>query len=72
MSRGELESERESLERAVELLERLAHAADGGRAASIGQYEASTLLALLEDERYRAKVMVRFAGVVDVDLSARP
>lgn len=59
METGGLETEAESIERAVDLLDRLLSTADGGRNVGIGQYEASTILALLMDKVYRAKVMSR-------------
>lgn len=57
MQSHELESELESVVRATDLLERLEEAADGGPIVQVGQYEASTLLALLTNKKYRTHAM---------------
>jgi hypothetical protein len=67
MDREDLETESESVERAVDLLDRLFAAADGGRSVSLGQYEASTILALLTDKPYRVEVMSRLEDFAAVD-----
>ena len=50
-----LETEAESIERAVELLDQLVYIADGGRGVTLGEYGATTILALLMDRSYRVK-----------------
>lgn len=67
MDREDLETESESVERAVDLLDQLSATADGGRDVLLGQYEASTILALLMDEPYRAEVMSRLDDFANVD-----
>lgn len=67
MGSGELETESESIERAVDLLDRLLVTVDGGRGVGIGQYEASTILALLMDKAYRVSVMSRLEDFADMD-----
>lgn len=62
MDANGLESHEESVERAGELVERLLVAADGGPGVGVGQYEASTILALLTDELYRNTVLRRVEG----------
>lgn len=65
-----LETESDSLERAVDLVDRLLATVDGGPSVSMGTYEASTILALLMDKAYRINVMSRldeFAGVESGD-----
>lgn len=54
-----LETESECIERAVDLLDHLLYIADGGRAMVVGEYEATTILALLIDKSYRVDVMSR-------------
>lgn len=54
-----LETESVSIERAVKILDHLLHIADGGRAMVMGQYEVTTILALLMDKPYRVSVMSR-------------
>jgi hypothetical protein len=41
----------------VELIERLLEAADGGRKIGLGEYQASTILAMLDDPGYRNSVL---------------
>ena len=59
MASRELESESESVERAVDLLDQLLATADGGRNVGIGQYEATAIIALLMDKKHRVKVLSR-------------
>jgi len=59
MELGETETESESIQRAVDLLDRLLTTADGGQDLSVGEYEATTILALLMDKSYRVLVMSR-------------
>ena len=56
------------IEYAVDLLDRLLEAADGGRDVCVGDYGASTILALLMDKKYRRTVMSKlddFDGIDD-------
>jgi len=53
----DLESKDESIERAVDLVDRLLITADGGPDVILGEYDASTIIALLSDSRYRIEVM---------------
>jgi len=56
-----MESDREGanadLAAAVDLVDRLFEAADGGRHVSVGEYEASTILALFADSQFRENVL---------------
>jgi hypothetical protein len=67
MDTNGLETESKSIERAVDLLDHLLYIADGGRAMVVGQYEASTILALLMDKPYRVDVMSRLDDFVDIN-----
>lgn len=67
MDRDDLETESESVERAVDLLDQLLAAADGGPGVTLGQYEASTILALLTDKPYRVEVMSRLDDFANVE-----
>ena len=61
-----LESAEQSVERAVDLVDRLLTTADGGRAVNVGEYDAQAIIALLTDRAYRAEVMSQmhdFAGM---------
>ncbi len=60
------ETETESIERAVQLLDSLLYIADGGRRMHIGEYEATTILALLMDKSYRVKVTSRLDDFAEV------
>jgi hypothetical protein len=51
---------------AVELLNRLLETADGGQCVAIGQFEASTLLALLTRKSYRISIMSRLDDFADM------
>jgi|688.fasta_scaffold2127908_1 hypothetical protein len=53
------ETEADSIERAVQLLDNLLYIADGGRSMAVGEYEATTILALLMNKSYRVKVTSR-------------
>lgn len=61
------ETESDSLERAVDLLDRMLATADGGPSVSLGTYEASTILALLMDKAYRVNVMSRLDEFADAE-----
>jgi len=67
MEFGETETESESIERAVDLLDRLLATADGGRDVAVGEYEATTILALLMDKSYRVEVMSRLDDFAYID-----
>jgi len=67
MEFGETETASESIERAVDLLDRLLATADGGPDVAVGEYEATTILALLMDKSYRVKVMSRLDDFVYID-----
>lgn len=67
MEANGLETESESIERVVDFLDHLLYIADGGRAMVVGQYEASTILALLMDKQYRVAVMSRLDDLVDIN-----
>lgn len=58
-------AERE-IESAVDLLDQLLQTTDGGREVVLGQYEASTILALLMDKMYREIVMLRLHDFADL------
>lgn len=60
------ETETESIERAVQLLDDLLYIADGGRSMVVGEYEATTILALLMDQSYRVKVTSRLDDFAEV------
>ncbi len=60
------ETQTESIERAVQLLESLLYIADGGRRMYLGEYEATTILALLMDKSYRVKVTSRLDDFAEV------
>lgn len=62
-----LETDSDSLERAVDLLDRLLATVDGGPSVSLGMYEASTILALLMDKAYRLSVMSRLGEFADAE-----
>lgn len=66
MESGALESESQSIDRAVDLLDHLLEIADGGRGMVVEQYEASTILALLMDKRYRNEAMSQLNDFVYV------
>lgn len=68
MENSDLESADESLEQAVNLIDRLLTVADGGDAFELGQYEASTIIALLTDKPYRIEVMSHVDGFTDADM----
>ena len=52
---------------AVELLDRLLETADGGRGVSMGEYEASTMLALLMDKEYRRTTLSQLSNFDEID-----
>jgi len=59
MEDDDLETEAQSIDRAVDLLDRLLCTADGDRGFVVGEYAASTIIALLTDKKYRISVMSR-------------
>ncbi len=67
MDSEQLETQEVSIERALDLLDRLLATADGGRSISIGQYDASAVLALLTDKSYRIKVLSRLDDFSNTD-----
>lgn len=52
----ELKARRDEPERAVEVYESLLAAADGGDAVYLDDFAAQTIMLMLDDHRYRAKV----------------
>jgi len=52
----ELKAKRDEPEKAAEAYEKLLVAVDGGGAAVLDEFEASTVMAMLDDRHYRAKV----------------
>lgn len=52
----ELRNRRDEPEKAAEVYESLLAAADGGDAANLDTFAAQTIMAMLDDHRYRAKV----------------
>jgi len=52
----DLKARRDEPKRAAEVYEELLVAADGDEAAILGSFGASTVMAMLDDPRYRAKV----------------
>jgi len=67
MQSNELRDRENEIEAAVDLLDELLRAADGGPSVVLGSFEASTLLALLTDRAYRVDVMSRVDGLASVD-----
>lgn len=67
METNDLETESDSLEQAVELLDRLLTTADGGPSVSLGTYEASTIIALLTDKAFRVNAMSRLDEFADAE-----
>lgn len=67
MDNIDLETSDESVERAVELLDCLLAAADGGDSVTCGQYEASTIIALLADRSYRVEVMSKLDDFAEAE-----
>ena len=55
---GDEQIKNNDLRAALELHERLLEAADGGRTVRLGEYEASLILAMLEDSVYRNSVLL--------------
>jgi hypothetical protein len=70
MSTYQEETEPECIERAVDLLDQLLRTADGGYGITLGQYGATTILALLMDRSYRLEVMSRLDDFACVDSEA--
>ena len=67
MENDGLETEEQSIVNAVDLLDRLLFVADGDSPISIGQYDASTMIALLMDKPYRVEVMSRLPDFDNAD-----
>jgi hypothetical protein len=63
MENSGLESKSDSIDHAAKLIDRLLNTSDGGQRIIVGQYEASTIVALLTDSLYRADVMSRVEGL---------
>lgn len=55
-NKAETIEEQQEDERAAELLESIAAAADGGESFTVGIWEASTLSLLLSDAKYRQRI----------------
>jgi hypothetical protein len=64
-----VEDETDEVEYAIELLDRLLEAADGGRNVHMGSYGASTILALLMDRDYRIAVMSELDDFQNTELT---
>jgi len=48
----------------VQLVDRLLEAADGGREIRVGEYYASTILAIIEDSEFHNKVISRHSDIL--------
>lgn len=53
----EEQEKKAELDRAVGVYEDLLVAADGGDAFEVGEFESTTIIAMLKDHRYRKKVI---------------
>jgi len=53
----------------VQLVDRLLEAADGGREVRLGEYYASTILAIFEDSMFRSRVLSGHSDILSTSTS---